>query len=238
VNHDEIQELLGAYAVDAVDADEATEIEAHLDDCARCRAEVTELRETAAMLAHSGGDAPTGLWDRIAASLGDSPPPIELDMHRRRRRGSVLRVVAAVAAAVLIVLLSASVVSLRRDVDNLHDKTAAAADPIALAAGQALTNPSSKLARLTGTGGTSAVTVVGADGQAYLLGDSLPPAAGKLYELWGQRAPGEVVALGTVPGPGVYAFAADPSLQAILVTAEDRPVSAPTSAPIMSGTLA
>src|SRR5205807_2264032 len=114
------------------------------------------------------------------------------------------------AAAVLIVVLSASVVSLRHDVDNLHDRTAAP-DPIALAAGRALTEPSSRVAKLAGAGGMSAVTVVGADGQGYLLGDALPDLDHKVYELWGQGPAGDVTALGTVPGPGVYAFTTDPS---------------------------
>ncbi|MEA3055576.1 MAG: hypothetical protein QOD30_1008, partial [Actinomycetota bacterium] len=51
-SHDEIQELLGAYALDAVDPDERSDVEDHLRDCARCRAEVAEHRDTAAFLAH------------------------------------------------------------------------------------------------------------------------------------------------------------------------------------------
>ncbi len=36
MNHDEISELLGAFALDAVDPDEAAEINAHLAECPRC----------------------------------------------------------------------------------------------------------------------------------------------------------------------------------------------------------
>lgn len=44
-------DALAAYALDALDRDEAAFIERHLADCTRCRAEVATLRETTAMLA-------------------------------------------------------------------------------------------------------------------------------------------------------------------------------------------
>lgn len=78
MSHDEIQELLGAFALDAVDPEEAIEVEAHLPTCARCRAEVAEHREVAGLLAHTGNDAPQALWDRIAASLDAPQPPMRL----------------------------------------------------------------------------------------------------------------------------------------------------------------
>ena len=48
MTHDEASDLLGAYALDAVDGDEFTELEAHLDTCPRCRAELDTLHEVAA----------------------------------------------------------------------------------------------------------------------------------------------------------------------------------------------
>src|SRR5689334_7705687 len=119
MTHEQVQELLGAYAVDAVEPDEVADVEAHLEECSRCRAELAELREVGAFLAHSGGDAPAGLWDRIASSLDDNPPPLRLEVQRERRRTRArwVRPVAAVAAAVLIVILGVAVVSLRRDVN-------------------------------------------------------------------------------------------------------------------------
>jgi anti-sigma-K factor RskA len=75
LSHQEIQELLGAYALDAVEPDEAEAVEQHLRDCPRCRDEVGCHREAAALLAHAGAPAPAGLWDRIAAQLEEEPPP-------------------------------------------------------------------------------------------------------------------------------------------------------------------
>jgi anti-sigma factor RsiW len=79
VNHSEVAELLGAYALDAVDGDEAGEIERHLHECPRCQAELAGHREMAALLGNSGGDAPSEIWDRIAAQIaagGEAPQAV------------------------------------------------------------------------------------------------------------------------------------------------------------------
>jgi hypothetical protein len=76
--HVELQELLGAYALDAVEPDEAAAIERHLPTCPRCRNELAEHREVAALLGYAGGDAPSGVWDRIIASLEEPPPALML----------------------------------------------------------------------------------------------------------------------------------------------------------------
>ena len=79
MNHDEVAELLGAYALDAVDADEAAAIEAHAAGCPRCAAELSQHREVAALLANTGGHASAELWDQIAERLEYpvEPPPID-----------------------------------------------------------------------------------------------------------------------------------------------------------------
>lgn len=69
MTHDEITELLGAYALDAVSPEEASEIEQHLAECPRCGAEVAAHREVAGVLGNLGGVAPAGLWSRIADEL-------------------------------------------------------------------------------------------------------------------------------------------------------------------------
>ena len=74
-HHDELRELLGAYALDAVEPDEARAVEDHLRDCPQCRAEVEEHRSVAALLGNVGAAAPADLWDRIAASLDEPDQP-------------------------------------------------------------------------------------------------------------------------------------------------------------------
>src|SRR3954454_20009725 len=109
---DEMYELLGAYALDAVEPDERAEIEQLLAVDPRAAAEVREHREVATMLAFSGARAPQEVWDRIAATLGDgaaAPEPgpelakvLPIGAQRTRRRRRTIAALAAVAAALLI----------------------------------------------------------------------------------------------------------------------------------------
>jgi anti-sigma factor RsiW len=73
--HREIQELLGVYALDAVDPDTAAMVEAHLETCPKCAVEVAQHHEVASLLANSGGAAPAELWSGIAGRLDGSVPP-------------------------------------------------------------------------------------------------------------------------------------------------------------------
>ena len=76
----EIEELLGAYALDAVDPDERDRVEAHLAGCPRCRDELAGHLEVAAMLGSTGAAAPDGVWGRIVASLEEPPPALRLEI--------------------------------------------------------------------------------------------------------------------------------------------------------------
>jgi hypothetical protein len=69
LGHPEVQELLGAYALDALDPGEADAVDLHLRECPRCRAEVEEYRETAAMLAFGGVAAPPGVTAAAAVVI-------------------------------------------------------------------------------------------------------------------------------------------------------------------------
>jgi anti-sigma factor RsiW len=69
MSHEEAAELLGAYALDALDPEEAAQVEAHLRECPRCSAELARHHEVAGLLANSGAEAPPELWERISGRL-------------------------------------------------------------------------------------------------------------------------------------------------------------------------
>ena len=69
LSHTEIEELLGVYALDAIDPETAAVVEAHLAECVRCSIEVGQHHEVAGLLANSGGQPPARLWDGIAERL-------------------------------------------------------------------------------------------------------------------------------------------------------------------------
>jgi anti-sigma-K factor RskA len=244
MNPNEIEALLGAYALDAVSDDERREIEAYLATDPRAREEVAQHREVASMLAFTGAPAPEGLWDRIAASLEESPPPAEVSLapvtrlaeeRARRRRWTRLVAAGAAAAAVAIGLLTAEVVDLNHKVDS-----ARVADPIEQGAQQALKDPTARVAHLASADGRyDVLAAVRPDGTGFLVPHKLPAAApGHTYQLWG-IVDGKPISLGLLGRePSVVSFRADGPVTTLAVTEEDRAGAvAPTQTPVMAGDL-
>lgn len=228
--HDEIGELLGAYALNAVDADERAMIDAHLLECPQCRAEVNDHREVAALLGNAGGDAPEGLWARIASTLDEAPPPMRLPLAvpsavvplaARRRVGRVLAASLGAAAAVVIAVLGVEVVRQEDELDRLN--AALQDDAMLSAANLALLDPAAVQSRLTSPDGTlSASAVVLPDGTGYLLVEDLPALdPTRTYQLWGQTGSG-LISLGVLGAdpPKVLAFQAGGDVAALAITEE------------------
>ncbi len=69
MTHEEASELLGAFALDAVEVEDGAAIREHLASCMRCESEVAQFHEVAGLMANTGGDAPQHLWDRIAEQV-------------------------------------------------------------------------------------------------------------------------------------------------------------------------
>ena len=92
-------DLAAAFALDALDDDEADEFEQHLAICPDCEDELARLRVAAVALAFAGELAvpPPRLRDRV---LDVGAPVIPL---RRRRRPQLVAAVAVVAAAVIAI---------------------------------------------------------------------------------------------------------------------------------------
>ncbi len=86
--HDTIEELLGVYALDAVDPNERRLIEDHLSRCSFCRNEVEEHREVAALLAGEVVEPPPQVWDGIISMINatgpleESAPVVSLEEKR------------------------------------------------------------------------------------------------------------------------------------------------------------
>lgn len=107
----EWRESLGAYALGQLQADERAGLEAHLDGCARCRAELALLEPVAGMLPHAdparieapAPQPPPELGARIAATIEGERQQGE--RRRRRRLFGGFALGAATAAAVTAVLL-------------------------------------------------------------------------------------------------------------------------------------
>ncbi|MHB1486333.1 MAG: anti-sigma factor [Acidimicrobiales bacterium] len=237
LSHVEIEELLGAFALDATDPIEADLIQSHLPECPRCRAEVAQYREVAAALGNRGTEASKDLWDRIAGSLVESPPPLRMapviggaSTSRRRyvsadgKRGLGYRATAGLvaAAAVIIGVLVVQVSHLNSRVNSI---TPVVADHgLQQAATAALLNPHGRRVQLaSGTNPRSAQVVLLPSGAGFLVNSHLPALApGMTYQLWALMGTTKVSLglLGSNPTDVAFNVGEDAKPTILMVTAE------------------
>jgi hypothetical protein len=242
LTHRDLQELLGAYALDAVDDDELVAVEDHLRECGVCRAEVAEHREMAAALAQVGGPAPDGLWDRISDSLETAPPPMAavIPMHGRSPRSGLPRSVTAAfaVAAAVIALLGVSLVRVDHRTRQLQQAVGQAS--LRGAAGEAALQQGARVVHLSSLASQeTAKVVLLPDGRGYFFGDGLPKLdANHTYQLWGVAGT-TVVSLGVLGNdPQLRAFTADAPIEKLALTDELSPgVVASTRQPVVAGSI-
>lgn len=111
----EIEELLSAYALDALDEGEAALVESHLfaeGGCPRCRRSLAELQRVAALLGESVSQQapPASLQRRLAAVLGPvqrgaTPTDSAASPHRQTR---LPQLAFPLAASLVVILLASS----------------------------------------------------------------------------------------------------------------------------------
>lgn len=257
--HHEIRELLGAFALDAVDPDEAQLVESHLRDCRACAEEVAGHREVASALAHSYDAPPDGLWSRIRNEIDagptEDPPVLPIELRRamgrpaqaadvpsegsssgRRSEPGRRWPVLAAAAALVVAVLGGLVWQQQNRIDELEN---VAAPSITDLAEQAASQPGARTVELTGDGAIVEI-VVGPDDIAYLRGDSLPALGpDRTYQLWGVTGD-QVVSLGVLGSdPGVSAFALPAGTETLAVTDETAGgVVASSQDPVVVGAVA
>jgi anti-sigma-K factor RskA len=226
-NHDRWDDAVGSYLLEAMHADERDAFEAHLAGCARCRAEVDELRPAAEAVPASAPQIapPPALKSRIMAEVereaellraagpaADRPPA-----PRRRRDWRFVLPRAMAVAGVLLVGLFAGL-ALEGGTETWQGTVDRAQAPDATA------------------------ELRERDGTAELVLEDMPaPPEGRVYQVWvlpeGADAPRPTQALFTPRRDG-SAAAAVPTVdgvQAVLVTDEPAGGSpAPTREPVLT----
>jgi anti-sigma factor RsiW len=244
-DHAAVEELLGAYALDAVEPEEAALVEAHLETCPRCAEEVARHHEVAGLLANSGGTAPAGLWDGIAEKLGseglpdweaiadrlDEPGPagrpepsgadptvVPLGSARRSRTRAALgtRATAVVAAAAVVVAVVLGV-----QVAHLHGQVGSTS--LSAAEARALASPTSRRIVLTGADVSPVTVVLTPSGTGFVQADGLPRLpADRTYQLWGVVGTTTVSLglLGDRPGVRAFSLSGNAAVHAFAITDE------------------
>ena len=247
-DHEAWRDLIAVHSLDALDDHEAAEVEDHLRDCPKCREELKAYRETAAVLAYAGTDAPEGLWDRIAQGIESHPdeprPPLELIVGGRRTETSAASrptwVWRAAAAAAVVVIAGTGAEIVHQDHRINQLSTAVADQSLLRQATAAALDPTAKhLALISPTGAVQATAAVLPDGDGYVVDAAMARLpSDKTYQLWtitGDRATSAGV-MG--PNPSVVRFHLAPGTDSVAVTEEPSGGSAqPTSAPVAYSTV-
>jgi anti-sigma-K factor RskA len=225
---------LAAYALGALDADEAETFEAHLLGCARCRDELVAFQEVVAALPASvpAYPAPKNLRRELMAAVAAEPKGAEAKAARaeprpRPRRwawpsaGLSPRLGLAMAAVAAVVVV--------------------AAGALTLGGGTARTRVIT--AQVIGSAGTAQVRLTGGHAELVVRHFAAPPA-GHIYEVWLQRSAGKPVpagALFSVTRQGASDVAVPGRLHGVkqmMVTSEPAGGSrVPTDAPVIRAAL-
>jgi hypothetical protein len=224
-----LHDLTGAYALDALDADEARAYEGHLAHCARCRTDLAAMSEAATALAYGadGPEPPAGLRDRIlSAASAERENVVPL-----RPRWALPAAVTAVVAVAATVALAVWVTSLSSRLGDERDARKADQRVAAIVG-----DPAARRTGIEGGRGSLVVTPTGAG--ALVLARLDPAPTGKTYEAWVAEG-GSPKPAGTFDGGGdvtTFALARPvPDGATVMLTVEkDGGTDLPTQMPFVT----
>jgi anti-sigma-K factor RskA len=234
INDDDARSLIGAYVLDAVNADERVAVEALIARDADAAAEARRLTVAVDSIVHVTVDdlvardepGPSAMvWNNIAAGMANSPQVID-ELAQRRSKRTAPRWIAAVAAAGLLMVGG-----------TLAWRASTRTSSISEQASAALQESTSSRGTLTNDV-ISARAVVTDDGDGYLLIDQLDtPPAGTTYQLWSLDGP-QPMSLGVIgTKPKAVSFAAASQPRSLAISIEPEGGSAQPTNPIGALTL-
>lgn len=231
MEQDVIHDLTAAYALDALDADQQAEYEAHLGRCAECRAELASLQAAAASLAYAV-EAPAPSPKLRARILAQAKAERSKVVELPRRRWLVpFAVTTAAAAAIVAATLGLWAASLSSSLDEERRAREAEERVFAL-----LADPAAETFPVNGAQGTL-VVASGREG-ALLLRNLREAPQGKIYEAWVSADGKEMLPAGTFEARDdatvVPLSLPVPKGGLVAVTVEDEPVDEPTGKPVFT----
>jgi anti-sigma-K factor RskA len=228
----DVHKLTGAYAMDALDELERARFEQHLSGCEDCRAEVAELRETAALLAETvATEPPPALRESVLAGISQVrplPPEVARPAEPSAWRSWVPLLVAAALA--IFVGIGAMIVQPWADDDSGRGDLTTAEQVLRADDAQEVT------VDLGAAGRATVVRSKSVDRAVIVTEDMAAAPSGKAYELWFQTPAEDMVPAGMMPeGPDHTMVLEGPAADAIAVGITVEPEGGspePTSDPI------
>lgn len=217
--HEDYKQMIAAQALNALDDREASELAAHLIECADCRAELDEWQQTAAFIALDAAPRepspqvraqlleqlkvePTAESNNKKATVVTMPARRETSWSSLQRWGSIAAAVAIVALGITLFALwrqnlrvKRQLVEMSAEMEKTRKELEAQRETASI-----LSAPGARLMELNGTEmapNARATLAYDQTGRAMLLTRALPPPpAGKAYQLWfisgGKKMPGRV----------------------------------------------
>ena len=220
MNHSSAHDLVAGYVLDALSAADQAAFEAHLRDCALCRAEVAHLATVSEALGSAKSvEPPPELENAVMAGLSPAAAP-------SRRRW----IPALAAAAVVLFTAGIGVGVIVQSTTHPSEKAAAMS---VVSAPDAVAMP------LAIDGWQASVVVSRETDAAAVLGSDVPmPADGGVYIMWQKFPDGSLTVVGTFQ-PTASGHVAEPlsgsvsDTEMYLLTVEPEPgMTHPTSPPI------
>ncbi|MGA7632675.1 MAG: anti-sigma factor [Terriglobales bacterium] len=192
--HEQFEEDLALYALNALTGADRANIERHLSTCPACRRELEQLRADSALLALStvGPKPPQRSRQRLLDAIAKEPrPPVAVPARPRRSLWGVLGWAAAAAVSLLAASLWKENTALKRDVSSfrgLLDQQTAELER-ARSVVDSITNPAGQHFTLVALKAPpqpqGKVIYVPKRGTLIFLANNLPKLPSqKTYELW------------------------------------------------------
>jgi len=233
MSHTDYQDLLTAYALDAIDPGDGQALAEHLVTCEECRDELIALRQAGSLLAHASPAAAPGdhvraqILNKVRDEAARSQPAQVVQMPQRPPTvwPKLLRIAAAIA---FIALLAGVVMLWRRDArlraEMRELSRQVEAQQIELQRNRDLMARQKEVLALLNSDAATRIQLMGSPtapnaratlmfdkktGRAVLLTEGLPmTSADKAYEVW-------FIPKGHSPMPGKM-FTVDPSGHAMI----------------------
>lgn len=224
--------LSGAYALDALEADERRAFEDHLAECPECAEEVRGFEETAARLGDAASvPVPAAFRESVLARVHRTPQERPVVVPLRRRGRLVRSLAAAAAAAAVLAGVVGYAVDQHRDAERLRAQQAELTEVLAAPDASFAWSP------VRGGGLVKVVVSPGADRAVMVLSDLPELDADRDYQMWTQVGD-EMVSAGVVPreehgGTGTHLMEGLDDVSAVALTVEPAGGSdGPSSDPI------
>lgn len=185
--NDDIHDLSGAYALDALDDIERARFAAHLAKCPTCQRDVAEFRAAATHLGRAVSEPPPpALRASVLDAIGDvrqerpGPPP-----RHQRHTTRWVTLAAGIAAALVIGVLTTQLLALRDD----RDRSEQLAEVFAA--------PDAAVMPLQGDVGSGRMVWSPSVGRSVIVLHGMPDlATDRAYQLWfvvdGEQIPADV----------------------------------------------